>query len=325
MSERIGSTVIENVRPQLDAGRWPVKRVEGDTLTVKADIFKEGHDILVAVVRWRQSAPKEQVTEWAEVPMAAKGNDLLGGRVPPRAQRPLRVHRGGLAGPLRHLGHRAQAQGGRGPRRAQRAARGRRHAAGATPSAPRRPAAPTTPDASPRPRPVFDKGMSPDAIATAMDPGLTADRPPGTRTAPWPPGTTACSRSSWTASGRSSAPGTSSSRARRRATAAPTAPSGTRRSWLPYVAVAGLRRHLPAAHPPHRPHGAQGQEQQPHRRAPRTWAAPGPSAPPRAATRPCTRSSARSRTSGASSRRPTRWASRSRWTSPTSARRTTPT
>ncbi|HSP80300.1 MAG TPA: alpha-1,4-glucan--maltose-1-phosphate maltosyltransferase [Myxococcaceae bacterium] len=76
MSERIGSTVIENVRPRLDAGRWAVKRVEGEPLTVQADIFKEGHDILVAVVRWRQSAPAEQATEWAEVPMVARGNDL---------------------------------------------------------------------------------------------------------------------------------------------------------------------------------------------------------------------------------------------------------
>ncbi len=76
MSERIGSTVIENVRPQLDAGRWAVKRVEGETLKVKADIFKEGHDVLVAVVRWRQSAPQEQATEWAEEPMVARGNDL---------------------------------------------------------------------------------------------------------------------------------------------------------------------------------------------------------------------------------------------------------
>ncbi|ATB33522.1 alpha-1,4-glucan--maltose-1-phosphate maltosyltransferase [Melittangium boletus] len=81
--ERIGSTVIENVRPQLDAGRWPVKRVEGESLTVQADIFKEGHDVLVAVVRWRQSVPRSQATEWAEVPMSSpKGNDLWEGSFP---------------------------------------------------------------------------------------------------------------------------------------------------------------------------------------------------------------------------------------------------
>ncbi|WP_434391016.1 alpha-1,4-glucan--maltose-1-phosphate maltosyltransferase [Melittangium boletus] len=81
--ERIGSTVIENVRPQLDAGRWPVKRVEGETFTVQADIFKEGHDVLVAVVRWRQSAPRGLATEWAEVPMSSpRGNDLWEGSFP---------------------------------------------------------------------------------------------------------------------------------------------------------------------------------------------------------------------------------------------------
>ncbi|WP_257449986.1 alpha-1,4-glucan--maltose-1-phosphate maltosyltransferase [Archangium lipolyticum] len=79
MSERIGSTVIENVRPELDAGRWAVKRVEGETLKVQADIFKEGHDILVAVVRWRQSAPKDKATDWTETPMVSKGNDLWEG------------------------------------------------------------------------------------------------------------------------------------------------------------------------------------------------------------------------------------------------------
>ena len=39
---------IECVAPELDAGRYPVKRVVGDTVWVGADIFKEGHDLLAA-------------------------------------------------------------------------------------------------------------------------------------------------------------------------------------------------------------------------------------------------------------------------------------
>ena len=76
MTERIGSVFIEGVRPELDAGRYAVKRVAGDSLTVRADVFKEGHDVLVAVVRWRQVTPKDQQTDWQEVPMRFLGNDL---------------------------------------------------------------------------------------------------------------------------------------------------------------------------------------------------------------------------------------------------------
>lgn len=37
--------------PQIDAGRYPVKRTVGETLDVWADIFRDGHEHLVAVVR----------------------------------------------------------------------------------------------------------------------------------------------------------------------------------------------------------------------------------------------------------------------------------
>ena len=58
------TVIIENVEPTVDAGRYPVKREVGDLLTVSADIFKEGHDVLVAYLRYR--APRE--TQWREVP-----------------------------------------------------------------------------------------------------------------------------------------------------------------------------------------------------------------------------------------------------------------
>src|SRR5687768_14215247 len=37
---------IECVTPELDGGRFPVKRVVGDVVEVSADIFKEGHELL---------------------------------------------------------------------------------------------------------------------------------------------------------------------------------------------------------------------------------------------------------------------------------------
>ena len=44
---------VERVSPELDGGRFPVKRVVGDVLTVEADIFVDGHDKLAAVVKYR--------------------------------------------------------------------------------------------------------------------------------------------------------------------------------------------------------------------------------------------------------------------------------
>ena len=49
--------IIECVTPELDAGRYPVKRVIGDVVTVGADVIKDGHDILAAQVVVR--APSE--------------------------------------------------------------------------------------------------------------------------------------------------------------------------------------------------------------------------------------------------------------------------
>jgi len=57
--------VIECVSPELDAGRYPVKRVVGDVFEVRADILKDGHDLLSARVRY--SGPTD--AEWRTVPM----------------------------------------------------------------------------------------------------------------------------------------------------------------------------------------------------------------------------------------------------------------
>lgn len=68
--------VIERVQPEIDGGRWPIKREVGDRLEVSADIFKEGHDALACVLRYRL------LTEdlWQEVPMEPIGNDRWVGR-----------------------------------------------------------------------------------------------------------------------------------------------------------------------------------------------------------------------------------------------------
>jgi starch synthase (maltosyl-transferring) len=64
--------VIENVQPEIDCGRFPVKRTIGETVEVTADIFSDGHDVLYAVLRHRPASR----TDWEEVPMRALPNDL---------------------------------------------------------------------------------------------------------------------------------------------------------------------------------------------------------------------------------------------------------
>jgi starch synthase (maltosyl-transferring) len=49
---------IERIRPEIDGGRFPVKRTAGETVEVSADIFADGHDVIVAVLCDRR-APVE--------------------------------------------------------------------------------------------------------------------------------------------------------------------------------------------------------------------------------------------------------------------------
>jgi starch synthase (maltosyl-transferring) len=70
--------LIERVEPSVDDGRFPVKRVVGDDLPVSADILKEGHDVLAAVIRYRVSGE----SGWREAPLAFLDNDRWTGSFP---------------------------------------------------------------------------------------------------------------------------------------------------------------------------------------------------------------------------------------------------
>ncbi|HLO24631.1 MAG TPA: alpha-1,4-glucan--maltose-1-phosphate maltosyltransferase, partial [Geobacteraceae bacterium] len=67
--------VIENVQPQVDCGRFPIKRVVGDRVKVTADIFADGHDILHAVLRYKPATHPD----WQEISMEPQPNDLWQG------------------------------------------------------------------------------------------------------------------------------------------------------------------------------------------------------------------------------------------------------
>jgi len=67
--------IIEGVRPEIDAGRFPVKRTVGDRVDVTADVYAEGHDALKVLLLHRRKG--EQA--WTERPMEAGVNDLWTG------------------------------------------------------------------------------------------------------------------------------------------------------------------------------------------------------------------------------------------------------
>jgi starch synthase (maltosyl-transferring) len=66
---------IQDVRPQVDCGRYPVKRTVGDSLGVSATIFRDGHEILGAAVRYKAAG----ASRWKEAPLEPLGNDLFSG------------------------------------------------------------------------------------------------------------------------------------------------------------------------------------------------------------------------------------------------------
>jgi starch synthase (maltosyl-transferring) len=66
---------IQEVAPQLDCGRYPVKRTVGEQVEVTARIFRDGHETLGASIRHRGPG----ATRWAETPLEPLGNDLWRG------------------------------------------------------------------------------------------------------------------------------------------------------------------------------------------------------------------------------------------------------
>ena len=65
MPRAFPSVVIENLQPLIDGGRYPIKRIVGEDLVVEADIFKDGHDVVSALLKWRRKGH----ARWHETPM----------------------------------------------------------------------------------------------------------------------------------------------------------------------------------------------------------------------------------------------------------------
>ncbi|WP_410001700.1 alpha-1,4-glucan--maltose-1-phosphate maltosyltransferase [Singulisphaera sp. GP187] len=67
--------VIEGVQPEINHGKFPIKRTVGEDVVVTADIFAEGHDLVAAVLRHGPIGG----ADWTEVPLSDLGNDRWSG------------------------------------------------------------------------------------------------------------------------------------------------------------------------------------------------------------------------------------------------------
>jgi starch synthase (maltosyl-transferring) len=63
--------VIEHIEPEIDCGRFPIKRIVGETVRVRADVFADGHDGVRARLLWKS----DEETDWRWVEMSPLGND----------------------------------------------------------------------------------------------------------------------------------------------------------------------------------------------------------------------------------------------------------
>jgi starch synthase (maltosyl-transferring) len=63
--------VIEGITPEIDAGRYPIKRTIGERVVVEVDAFADGHDRIACTLLYRHEGERA----WTEVPMTALGND----------------------------------------------------------------------------------------------------------------------------------------------------------------------------------------------------------------------------------------------------------
>src|SRR6478672_2814725 len=68
--------VIESVEPEVDSGRFPIKRTVGEDVIVTADVLTDGHDAVAAIVLFRKLGDQQ----WREAPMRPLDADRWQGK-----------------------------------------------------------------------------------------------------------------------------------------------------------------------------------------------------------------------------------------------------
>ena len=72
--------VIEAVSPSVDGGRYPIKAIVGDVVTIDATVFRHGHDRVRAAVRW--CLPGSVAVKELPMTLVNPGLDLWRGKLP---------------------------------------------------------------------------------------------------------------------------------------------------------------------------------------------------------------------------------------------------
>src|SRR5690348_528675 len=81
---RLRRVVIENVRPGVDGGSFPIKRTVGEVVQVSADVHTDGHDVLTAEILHRRGSQ----AEWQTLELRLIGNDRWTGEFRISTQEP---------------------------------------------------------------------------------------------------------------------------------------------------------------------------------------------------------------------------------------------
>src|SRR2546426_10875955 len=77
--------IVEHVWPEIDGGRFPIKRTPGEKVVVTADMFADGHDLVSGVLRYRYIPPPvaggpqtsaPDASAPSEVTLTPLGNDV---------------------------------------------------------------------------------------------------------------------------------------------------------------------------------------------------------------------------------------------------------
>src|SRR3954469_6446439 len=77
--------IVERIQPEIDDGRFAIKRTPGETVVVRVDVFADGHDLLAGVLKHRvvrrlgsaHDQPAE--TAWTDTPLEPLDNDAWSG------------------------------------------------------------------------------------------------------------------------------------------------------------------------------------------------------------------------------------------------------
>ena len=56
--------IIEAVTPEIDGGRFPIKRIVGDETVVEADILADGHEALSCALLHRKEGDQNNAAYW---------------------------------------------------------------------------------------------------------------------------------------------------------------------------------------------------------------------------------------------------------------------